>query len=256
MSKPSFIKIIITVVIILIIFGVSYRICPECELLDAEALPSGQTEIYRTAVKVPAGIYRLGSREVGCYPVRDVALPAFYIWPYEVPWSWWQEFAGQKNVDRSSARPATSMTHEQAQDFCRWFSKRYDVVARLPTVDEWEAAARAGKVGIPYPWGWGGPRGRAVLDAEVVSEVISFSPNSWGLYHMSGNAAEWCAGNRGEPRAPVMGGSWTERDEAYLRISHRLLMPPGYRDADVGFRIVIEMPAHKETVALTTSNRE
>lgn len=238
------------------VFGIIYRFCPKIGHLGAGALPSGAAEIFRTAVQVPAGIYQLGSREAGCYPVRRVELPAYYIWPHEVPRLWWQEFVGQKDEGRGSVHPAASMTYEDAQGFCRWFSKRYDVVARLPTVDEWEAAARAGKAGIPFPWGWGSPEERAVFRTDGALGVTSLSPNPWGLFHMSGNVAEWCEINPGAASAPVMGGSWAERDESYLRISHRLSMPPEYRDEDVGFRMVIEMPAHKETVALTSTIRE
>jgi len=46
----------------------------------------------------------------------------------------------------------------------------------------------------------------------------------------------------GEDRAPVMGGSWAERDPDYLRIAHRLSLPRSYRGADVGFRLLIELP--------------
>jgi len=256
MSKPSFIKIIIIGGIIPVILGFTVRFWPEFEPMDAEALPSGKSEVYRSAVRVPAGTYLLGSREPGCYPVRSVALPGYLVWPYEVPRSWWREFRMHIDPGIGGDFPVTSVSYAEAQEFCRWFSERYDVVARLPTTDEWEAAARAGKGGITFPWGWYGPEGRAVFKADAPSSVTSLSPNQWGLYHMSGNVAEWCMKGDGETQAPVMGGSWAERDEKYLRISHRLLMPAEYRDEDVGFRIVIEEPQPKEAIALTTSIRE
>lgn len=186
-------------------------------------------------------------------------LDEFHVWPHEVPRSWWRAFRDSatalQNDDR--ALPAASLSLSDAQAFCRWFSDRYGVLARLPTVDEWEAAARAGKAGIPYPWGWGKPRGRAVWDAASASPVYAGEPNPWGLFNLSGNVAEWCEPLAGSSeQAPVMGGSWAERDQAYLRISHRLLLPVDYRDRDVGFRMVIEVPVKKETVALTATIHE
>jgi len=237
MSKPTFIKITALLVAAASILAVIARSARP----DPVALPSDSKALFRTAVRIPGGIYQTGSREPGCYPAQSVELAAFYIWPVEVPRAWWERFQPPPEASPApESAPLTRVSYEDALLFCRWFSGRYQVTARLPTREEWEAAARAGTSGVSYPWGWGLPAGRAVFDADTYSAVATHEPNPWGLYDMAGNLAEWCLTDDDASHAPVMGGSWAERDPRFLRISHRLLLPKGYRDADVGFRIVIE----------------
>jgi len=144
---------------------------------------------------------------------------------------------------RYAPMPITYVSYRDALAYCRWLSRREGVVARLPTEAEWEYAARGGIRKARYPWGWGTPRGRACFDADTVYPVRSFEPNPFGLYDMAGNVYEWCrAGGRTGAReeAPARGGSWAEKDPKLLRVFHRVWFPLDYRDADVGFRIVVE----------------
>jgi len=94
------------------------------------------------------------------------------------------------------------------------------------------------------------------MNAERPSAVDDGKPNPAGLFHMCGNMAEWCLAGDDDEQAPVMGGSWAERDPRFLRISHRMTLPKDYRDEDVGFRILIESPAEKETIVHSPAFRE
>ncbi len=245
MSKLPFIKILCVVVVALVSFGAwALFLCSESERAG-DKLPINKASVFRMAVQVPSGTYPVGSRENGCYPPREATLDAFYIWPTEVPAAWWAVFRNESSGEKGDM-PAAHMTHDEAVSFCQWFSDRYGIRARLPTRQEWQTAARCGKGGVTYSWGWGKP---GLRDREQwVRPVRSGQNNPWGLYHMSGNMAEWCAAGEGESTAPVLGGSWAERDPKFLRVSHRLMLPKNYRDADVGFRLVIET-SEKETVA-------
>lgn len=134
--------------------------------------------------------------------------------------------------------PITGITRKQATDFAAWLSKKQAKIIRLPTGDEWEYAARAGVDGAPFPWGWDSPTGRAQFNAEGPSRVARFAPNRWGLYDMAGNVAEWC-GNADQ----TCGGSWSDRAETSLRVFTRTSVPENYADADVGFRLLCEIPS-------------
>jgi len=112
--------------------------------------------------------------------------------------------------------------------FCRWLSRRTGMRFTLPTEAQWEYAARAGS-GTPLWYGevradfsaWanladcsfalGLNNGRQVTGglehlvlegaalaerrfsdgAIVTCEVGRYRPNTWGLFDMHGNAAEW-----------------------------------------------------------------
>jgi len=145
--------------------------------------------------------------------------------------------------------PVVNISHVAAQAYCAWLTQTYmadpgrkhaNVVFRLPSLDEWEMAARGGRVGNTFPWGGPYARnsrgcwlcnhhplpegyivpdtasryGRKVLPydtalarmadgAEFTCQVRAYFPNDFGLYNLSGNAAEMLS----EPGITA-GGSW------------------------------------------------
>ena len=212
-------------------------------------------------VPVPAGTYRLGSREgeTDAAP-REVTLKSFRLARHEVTVAEYAAYLNDQPPGRRpvspdleiedgrwvprrgmARRPAAWVTPAEAAAYAVWLSAKTGVRVRLPTEDEWEAAARGGVVGARYPWGWGAPEGRACFSAASARVVGSYDPNPLGLYDMAGNVFEWCADTNGAA-APVnaRGGSWAERDPKFLRVFHRTPFRRDYRGADVGFRVLVE----------------
>jgi formylglycine-generating enzyme required for sulfatase activity len=117
--------------------------------------------------------------------------------------------------------PVTQISGEDARAYCRWIG------GRLPDVDEWEVAARAGAA-TSYPWGgefsataantWNGPnhlRNTREDGFVLTSPVRSYPPNAWGLYDVIGNVFEYCDGHprwmtdeAAAKRICGRGGSW------------------------------------------------
>ena len=102
-------------------------------------------------------------------------------------------------------QPVVGVTWHDAAAFCRWLTKVTGVPHELPTEDQWEAAARGGLVGQPYPWGDQAPDAGGVFRANFRNDrsperrvsasprpVGSFPANGYGLFDMAGNVSEWC----------------------------------------------------------------
>jgi formylglycine-generating enzyme required for sulfatase activity len=140
---------------------------------------------------------------------------------------------------------------------------------RLPTETEWEYACRAGTT-TPFNIGsnitdreancynnygynnnssgrvTGGYRGRT-------TPVNSYAANSWGLFDMHGNVADWCwdwyseygvnvqtnpAGAATGTLRVNRGGGWNDFPK-HIRSAYRAATPPGNGSFNLGFRIVL-----------------
>ena len=134
------------------------------------------------------------------------------------------------------------MSFWEAEAFCTWAG------GRLPTEEEWEAAAR-GPSGLVYPWGDAWQDGvcntrEAVLG---VTSPVGLFPRARqaerAIDDLAGNVWEWCASfydryNKDFPDARVLrGGSWGS-DQVNARSADRLGGGPNYRFNGIGFRVV------------------
>jgi len=224
---------------------------------------------------IPGGYYLLGSAvsEPGRYADEDtphrVRLDSFHIGVTETtnaqygrflkaaghqPPLYWED----KNLN-APAQPVVGVTWKDAVAFTRWLTEATGVLHRLPTEQEWEAAARGGLTGQPFPWGSQPPDAGGVLRANyrtndlakhgfrLTAAVGSFPPNGFGLFDMAGNVAEWCLdrhhplGGGGPFKSGVSrilkGGSWFSQARD-LRCAARQSAAPGYADGYIGFRVV------------------
>ena len=108
-------------------------------------------------VVIAGGTYPVGA-DTGAdivRPRRSVVLNAFGIGATEVTVGEYQQFIQARSMPAPwTARPAdnlpvTGVQYAEAANYCAW---RHRDGGRLPTADEWEAAAR-GVAGRNFPWG-------------------------------------------------------------------------------------------------------
>lgn len=147
---------------------------------------------------------------------RDFIYPDTLCWVRDFTYSYNEPFANSYFSHTGYDNyPVVGVSWRQAKAFCDWRTKSYNKNIksqnkvhdwRLPTEFEWEYASRGGLSSNIYPWG--GPyarnqkgcflanfkplRGNYVSDGALRTIAVgSYEPNSWGLYDMAGNVAEW-----------------------------------------------------------------
>jgi formylglycine-generating enzyme required for sulfatase activity len=167
-------------------------------------------------------------------------------------------------------QPVTGVTWFEAQAYCGWLTKKFGRgrwIFSLPSEAEWEKAARG-------PDGFDFALSRSLSDGEVnlynwkknpsveVTVVgagtsqMSYRPNRFGIYHLSGNVVEWTSSvarpfNRERPYVDVernredvnearvaRGGSWYSASIALLYVPYRDWFQAEVNHHDLGFRIV------------------
>lgn len=141
---------------------------------------------------------------------------------------WWRQVMGadwrhpegpQSDLSGRDGHPVVHVALDDAEAYGAWAG------LRLPTEDEWEAAARGGLVQQRYPWGmelepdgehrcniWQGtfPEINTLDDGWAgTCPVDAFPPNGLGLHNTSGNVWEWTTSwyAPGEQRT-IRGGSY------------------------------------------------
>jgi formylglycine-generating enzyme required for sulfatase activity len=160
---------------------------------------------------------------------------------------------GKLSIESGYAKhPVVGVTWYGAVAYAKWVGKR------LPTEAEWEAAASAGRDEM-FPTGQDIEKTQANFFSSDTTAVMSYPPNSLGLYDMAGNVYEWCqdwyaynyydtsALEPNDPKGPpqgvyrvLRGGCWKSLKED-LRCSHRHRNNPGAVNGTYGFRCATDV---------------
>ena len=147
-----------------------------------------------------------------------------------------REWSGQQFPPGSADQPVTGITWYEADAFCAHAGKR------LPTIFEWEKAARDGRYThfeqVVMPWGLTDPNrgiaGRANFAGSGVAPVGSHPAgvSPYGAHDMAGNVEEWIANSSGARRF-ITGGAW---DDPMYVFANYLSVSPFYASSSLGFR--------------------
>lgn len=256
---------------------------PKVKLMPFE-MNSGFMKKQLSRVKPASDTLWMSNTEVTNYQYRQFLLeennPEFAI--QDSLWLRYFRYARYTQYgyeDHYQQYPVVNISYEAARAYCDWLTKKYaqwenrpyeTVVFRLPTQEEWELAARAGRDWSMYPWG--GPYTRnskawylanfrpleeqyfandtmgnysfiypngdydislGVDGAFITAPVTSYFPNDYNFYCMAGNVAEMTL-DKGISR----GGSWrSNQDEIQVSAIGRYSGP----DPTLGFRVVMEV---------------
>ncbi len=228
-------------------------------------------------VLVPAGEYQLGCQGnfpdcvdgsknlVGSLPSK-VTLPAFYIDIYEVTNEEYAKFIQEtgytppnnwraSKYPGNAKEPVLGVSLEDAKAYAKWAEKR------LPTEEEWEAAA-SGKDHFLYPWGNEfNPAFANTADSNnntvVAVDTMKDGASGVGAYHMCGNVWEWTASkvqlseyaidffkiNPAVDYYVIRGGSFKEKKPKFATTIYRFFDAADTKDKPIGFRTVKDVTA-------------
>jgi formylglycine-generating enzyme required for sulfatase activity len=188
---------------------------------------------------------------------------------------WWRDPAFA-----APGQPVVGVTWFEAASYAAWLSETLGGRWRLPTEAEWERAMRGGLLDAATAWGDALPEGEVPEGAiSGPWPVGRGTPNGFGLLDPGTVVHEWCADRyapygsqeagglvRDEPTDAVVpgtvaaaaaarpggeataraverkvsrGGSWRHR-QRWSPPAARSSLPPGFRYADYGFRVLGE----------------
>ncbi|MBU4152333.1 MAG: formylglycine-generating enzyme family protein, partial [Proteobacteria bacterium] len=152
----------------------------------------------------------------------------------------WRHPSGPgSSLESRHNHPVVQISQRDAYAFAAWAGKR------LPTEDEWEAAAR-GSDGRLFPWGGDWAADRANLGGSCLGETTSVEryrdqgKSPFGIADMLGNVYEWTASidlPEGTVRRFVLkGGCWNSR--GIISVCHRSIQSETWSNI-IGFRLAV-----------------
>jgi len=213
-------------------------------------------------VLIPAGKFMMGSpaSEVGRSDnetQHEVTLTKpFYMGKYEVTREQWQPLMGDnfnKRLSKGEPFPVTNVSWQDCEDFIMKLNAKTDGGYRLPTEAEWEYACRAGtKTAFYFGDSLLKSDANVNIDSASTKTTGKYKTNAFGLYHMHGNAREWCndwygplkIGEVADPKGPAKGVLRVDRGGSFrdnvseARSSSRHGSSPADGSSIVGFRLV------------------
>lgn len=197
---------------------------------------------------------------------------AFAISRTEITFAQYDKFANATNRtlpdDRGWGRgdmPVINVSWMDATAYAKWLTEQTNQYYRLPSETEWEYAARAGSNTV-YWWGDNYIQSKEHCDRDIGNCKVGteaaqpwvsgrYTANSYGLYDVTSNVAEWvldCDDEkiRSKDTKPVKtgdcdyrivkGGSYSSRAHN-TRLSARHGVPIDDKSPSLGFRLVREM---------------
>jgi formylglycine-generating enzyme required for sulfatase activity len=157
---------------------------------------------------------------------------------------WYRPTGPGSTIHGRTDHPVVQICVEDAMAFCAWTGRR------LPSEDEWEAAART-ETGFLLPWGSHWKKGFCNVEEGYFGDTTAVAAfqgheNSLGISDTLGNVFELTASFEevesigGPPRKCSVGkgGSWISGPD--VRLCDRFLFPVDFRSNTLGFRCALQ----------------
>lgn len=240
-------------------------------------------------LSLPAQTVTIPTFWMARYPITHAQFEAFVTASdgYYQDRAWWEGLGWEKPKHAPASQPYANHPRDtlnwyECVAFCRWLTHRLQtlageqpdtgainddanrrweglrngtLVARLPTQQEWEKAAR-GRAGWFYGYQSNDldPKRMNIWETGIrrtsAVGLFSDSPSPYGVMDLSGNIAEWVLtafeadGTDSEEVDARMtrGGSYAVTDNRYTRAASRYVHAPDARSPFTGGRVVLAEP--------------
>ena len=137
-------------------------------------------------------------------------------------------------------KPLVNLKWKEARAVCK--ARGMD----LPSDEQWQKAA-TGSDGKMYATKSGDlKKSEANFASDRPVDVMSYPPNDFGVYDMTGNVWEWTLGDADGRYYRIRGGSWNEDDPLLLRSSYHGYFLPELEFNVIGFRCVAQPEKSKK----------
>lgn len=201
----------------------------------------------------PPGNFKMGGSTSNDNSARSVNIKnGFWILETEVTQAMWQSVMGTKPFVFTADKfqniyeymPAENVSFEECLKFCKRLTERFEIndcIVSLPTESEWEYACCAGGNSDSFA--------AKILPAakSQTSRVKTAEPNSWGIYDMLGNVAEFCLrdgteSSETETTHIAKGGDWELAKDSSINLTpyYRSTVEGNESNGRTGFRVVIK----------------
>ncbi len=172
---------------------------------------------------------------------KDPTVDPFFISKYEVTQEDYTEIMGDNPSYYNEKKypcptcPVETLTRMEAEAYIRKLNNKQNnpYTYRLPTIQEWESAARGGS-NTKYA-GSDDPKKVAVFGVNGTERHATKIQNELGLFDMSGNVAEFCIGP-GNSTVSKGGCSLNKADACEIEATKKLAAD--MKDECTGFRLV------------------
>jgi serine/threonine protein kinase/formylglycine-generating enzyme required for sulfatase activity len=152
-----------------------------------------------------------------------------------------RDWSNQNFPEGKADFPVTDISWYEAAAYAAFRGKQ------LPTIFQWEKAARDGNVSVmtsSMPWGLFYPgeplerRANFNINGSMPVNSSEFGMSPFGSYNMAGNVAEWCL-NQMSTGFAATGGAWGLPSYTFAQYA---TYPGLYSSDKVGFRCVVNSP--------------
>jgi len=150
---------------------------------------------------------------------------------------WFQPNGPGSTLHGKRNHPVVQVTIEDAMAFAAWTGKR------LPTEQEWEAAART-SLGLDYPWGKKPDKDKCNIEASSIGDTTPVDKyqkgaNKYEIYDLLGNVMEWTASSVSKESDTLFvakGGCFVSGEN--ITLTSKSLLDPKSPSNILGFRCV------------------